>query len=789
MSRRVLAVAILGVLASASAVRAQSPRISYAYPAGGRQGTTFLVTIGGQFLGSWKGDYQIDVLQAHFSGAGISAAVRKDIRHLNGQETQALQEKLEKLRKKQPRDAATSKGIVDIGVKLSRARAEFMRRDAQPALADSVTLEVTLAADAEPGRRELRVESPRGVSNPLAFHVGRLPEFVEPEPKPDIDPRDFLEGQVHLPPTTETRVTVPAVVDGQIVPRDPYSLFYLSDRFTPGSADRIRFDARKGQQLVIAASARELIPYLPDAVPGWFQATLTLRDARGREVAYADDDRFRPDPVLTFKVPEDGPYVVEIRDAIYRGRPDFVYRLTLGELPRITSLFPLGGRAGTATTVQLSGWNLPSETVTLPAGDMTPGNHPISVRRGELPSNTMPFSVDTLPEGLDREPNDATAAAQAVTLPVIVNGRVDRPDDRDVFRFEGRAGQKLVAEVLARRLESPLDSVLELFDGSGERLAFNDDHEDRFDDLRTHHADSLILFTLPADGIYFVRLGDAQAHGGPEYAYRLRLSAPRPDFELRVTPSRIHGIAWRLNPFAVHVVRKDGFDGEIALRLVDQPVGLALSGDVVPEGQDRVPLTLAVAPLLSADPIPLALEGRAWIGGKEVLHRAVPAEEMTQAFFYKHVVPVRDFALVPEDRPQFREEAARAARQNKPFPPPAAGRSFQAPMEVLSLTPVKIPAGGTAEVRIRLGWSRNGQIQVELNDPPEGIAVDRASWTERGLTLVLRCDAAKVRPNLKGNLMASAFLQTNETEKGGKTREVRNLIGPLPALPFEVVRP
>ena len=289
--------------------------------------------------------------------------------------------------------------------------------------------------------------------------------------------------------------------------------------------------------------------------------------------------------------------------------------------------------------------------------------------------------------------------------------------------------------------------------------------------------------------IYYVRLGDAQCHGGPEYAYRLRLSGPRPDFELRVAPSCIHGITWRLNTMAVYALRKDGFNGEIALRFKDDPFGLVLSGGVVPEGQDQIRLTLATAPLLSADPIRLCLEGRALIDGKEVVHPAVPADEMTQAFFYKHVVPANDLTLVPEDRDRFREEAARAAKENKPFPPPAAQRSFQTPMEILSEQPVRIPAGGTVEVQVRLGWSRDGQIQVELSDPPEGITVDSASWTERGLALVLRGDAAKAKPKLKGNLMANAFLQTTVTEKDGKTREVRNFIGPLPALPFEVVKP
>jgi len=774
------------IFLSCFAAAQERPRISYVFPAGGQQGTTFLVTVGGQFLGSWKGEYHIDVLQAHFSGDGITAEVVKDVEPMREQEANALRQKAQQLLRNKL-DAQAREEIAQIKRKVTRYQSAQIVKQTYPAIGDTVTVRVTLAADAAPGPREIRVETPRGISNPLRFFVGRLPEFQKPEPEIVVDARDPSEPS--YPPSPTADITLPAVVNGQIIPRNPETLWQPSDRFTPGTADRYRFEARKGQQLVIAAAARQLIPYLADAVPGWFQATLTLYDTEGKQVAYDDDYRFHPDPVLLFKVPKDGQYVLEIKDAIYRGRPDFVYRITLGELPYITGVFPLGGPVGAATTVKLSGWNLPTDTLTIDARDMTPGLLPLSVRKGEMTSNTMPFSVDTLPECLEREPNDSTQAAQEVTLPGIVNGRIDRPDDWDVFRFEGRAGQELIAEVRARRLESPLDSVVELCDAAGGRLAFNDDHDDKFDHLRTHHADSLIHFTLPADGIYYVRLGDAQCHGGPEYTYRLRLSEPRPDFELRVSPSCIHAITWRLNPFAVHVLRKDGFNGEIALRFKDDPFGLALSGNVVPEGQDQIRLTLAVAPLLSADPIPLCLEGRAMIDGKEVVHKAVPAEVMTQAFFYKHVVPANDLTLVPEDRERFRQEAARAARENKPFPPPTAGRSFQQAMEILSEPPVRIPAGGTVEVQVRMSWNRDGQIQVDLSDPPEGITVDSASWIERGLALVLRGDAAKVQPGLKGNLMANAFLQTKATDQDGKTRDVRNFIGPLPALPFEIVKP
>jgi hypothetical protein len=326
---------------------------------------------------------------------------------------------------------------------------------------------------------------------------------------------------VLLPPAGPTDITLPTVVNGQIMPfEDPSRTFRREQQFTPGDVDRFRFQARKGQQLVGAVSARELVPYLADAVPGWFQATLTLYDTAGNEVAYNDDYRFHPDPVLFYKIPEDGQYVIEIKDALYRGRADFVYRLTIGELPYITSIFPLGGPAGAATTVVLKGWNLPTDRLTMDARKKAPGIYPLSLRQGSRVSNTVPFAVDTLPECLDREPNNSSSGAQRITLPIIVNGRIDQPGDWDVFCFEGRAGQQIVAEVSARRLDSPLDSVLRLTNAAGKQLAFNDDQEDRASGLHTHHADSLLLATLPADGTFFVYLGDSQRQGGPEYAYR-----------------------------------------------------------------------------------------------------------------------------------------------------------------------------------------------------------------------------------------------------------------------------
>ena len=105
--------------------------------------------------------------------------------------------------------------------------------------------------------------------------------------------------------------------------------------------------------------------------------------------------------------------------------------------------------------------------------------------------------------------------AQTIRLPQVVDGAIDRPKDVDVFRFEGKAGQKVVAEVLAARHGSGLDSILTLYTAAGQVLATSDD--------MPGSVDSLIEFTLPADAVYFLAIQDAHDQGGPPNVYRLVL--------------------------------------------------------------------------------------------------------------------------------------------------------------------------------------------------------------------------------------------------------------------------
>ena len=92
-------------------------------------------------------------------------------------------------------------------------------------------------------------------------------------------------------------------------------------------------------------------------------------------------------------------------------------------------------------------------------------------------------------------------------------GAIQVPRDVDVFRFAGRRGQRIVAEVLAARLGSPLDASLTLYDAAGRILANADDSRGS--------ADPVLEMALPRDGVYFLAVNDAQDAGGPGHVYRL----------------------------------------------------------------------------------------------------------------------------------------------------------------------------------------------------------------------------------------------------------------------------
>jgi hypothetical protein len=150
-------------------------------------------------------------------------------------------------------------------------------------------------------------------------------------------------------------------------------------------------------------------------------------------------------------------------------------------------------------------------------------------------------------------------------------------------------------EVQARRLGSPLDSIITLFNSQGGQLAEQDD-SDMGDPLLTHHADSRLDYTFPSDGDYVLRIQDAQGRGGEECAYRLHIVPPRPDFSLRTVPDNPRLGQTDSVPVTVKALRQDGFNSEIDLTVQNLPKGFVASKAVIPAGQSETRLTITAPP-------------------------------------------------------------------------------------------------------------------------------------------------------------------------------------------------
>ena len=94
-----------------------------------------------------------------------------------------------------------------------------------------------------------------------------------------------------------------------------------------GKSHFYRFDAKEGEHLVFHAESMKLGYHL--------DPTLTIFDTEGKKLAYADDpgmddrsDEYQLDPDLSFTAPRAGTWYVAIRDGMYRGGDQLLYRLT-----------------------------------------------------------------------------------------------------------------------------------------------------------------------------------------------------------------------------------------------------------------------------------------------------------------------------------------------------------------------------------------------------------------------------------------------------------------------------
>lgn len=490
---------------------------------------------------------------------------------------------------------------------------------------DKIRLKLTAAPDAAPGARELRLIGPAGVSNPLRVYVDQFPDVTEREPNGS--------------PGEAQAVELPAVLVGRID--------------SAGDGDRFRFDAKRGQTLVIEVQAGRAGSPL--------DATVTLFDASGREVR-ANNDHNGADPFIAYDVPEDGSYALEIRDLQYRGGGDYAYRVIAGPVPYVESLVPMSSRRGGPVEVKAVGYNLDPDPIRLDLTYAPAGRISLRTRGPAGISNELPFEVTELPPVVEREPNDKPDEATAVAVPAEVSGIIAQADDEDLFRFKLEQKQFVRLEVVARRLGSPLDALLTLKNAKGETVEMNDD---------AAMADAAVARELEP-GEYVVSVRDLTYNGGPDFAYRLKVEPSMggspggagQDFLVRLQPDnpRVHrgGHAklW------CEVVRVNGYDGPVTVALENLPAGVNFTPMVFTRAASGT-FTVSAAPEARLGSYPVRLRASGVVNGQLVSREAdveMPSgQDVRQA--YLTVLEPAPFTIEPAaslndgQRQQLAEEA------------------------------------------------------------------------------------------------------------------------------------
>jgi hypothetical protein len=223
---------------------------------------------------------------------------------------------------------------------------------------------------------------------------------------------------------------------------------------------------------------------------------------------------------------------------------------------RLYSLFPPGGQQGVTLDLAITGVDLenasqlrfthpgivatqkaaepgpfqkgpqpiPNQFSVAIAADVPPGVYEARAVGKFGISNPRLFSVGAAPEINETEPNNDLATANEVPLGTTVNGRSNSATDIDCFKFTATAGQRVLVDCWAERLDSRMDGTLAMYDAAGALLAQNRD---------TNGRDPLLDFSVPADGQYTVKLYDFTYGGGDDYVYRLSIgTAPYIDYVL-----------------------------------------------------------------------------------------------------------------------------------------------------------------------------------------------------------------------------------------------------------------
>lgn len=430
---------------------------------------------------------------------------------------------------------------------------------------------VTVPENQPTGVYEVRVATKQAVSSISHLLVTDFPVIVESD-----EGNDTLDSAQQVP--------VPAAVCG-VCERDE-------------DVDCFRFRGQAGQMLttqVYAQRVTECIHTMVVKHPVYhMNPILTLIGPSGQVVA-ENDNVYGGDSFLNCTLPEDGNYVVRIRDVRYAGSEKFSYCVEISTRPFLKALFPMAVRAGTTADVHPVGYGFhKAAAMTVSASDdLTASWKPTRYQADSGPTNEVGLLTSPHPQYAADGGCGSIEQAASIQMPCGISGRISESDGVQYFGFDARKGQRYLFEVTARRQGLPLDGLIEVFDAQGKLLAEADDSRGSPHAGFWVEKDAKLRFSAPTDGRYYVAVRDLNGRGGDHFVYYLRAEPDGPDFELygeyyyaMLAPGT------RMLWFA-RIQRLNGFNQPVALGIEGLPPGVEMTPVTIPAGMSDCAVILS----------------------------------------------------------------------------------------------------------------------------------------------------------------------------------------------------
>lgn len=330
--------------------------------------------------------------------------------------------------------------------------------------------------------------------------------------------------------------------------------------------DWFKLRAKKGQRMALEIVAARLGSKLDSVV--------RVLNPAGQELAYNDDGvGLHGDSFVTFTTAVAGDYFIEVRDVSYGGGADFFYRLRVGD------------------------FSLPLLTFPAPTGN-------------------------SLREVTESEPNDAVARAMKISLPAGLNGRFDKPGDRDCYELTARKGDRVEFRAATRSVGSSCDAVLRLESHDGKVLARSNPFA---------ADEGVVTHTFESTGPAQLWVEEATGASGPNCIYRITTQRPA-GFSLTLDTDRVNAEPGKTFNLKVSIARTD-YKGAVTLALDGFPEELMLTNNVIGDGKSNTTMNVTVPD--SAVPATLrsfSVQGIMKRNGEEVRVRASTAPALRRSF-------------------------------------------------------------------------------------------------------------------------------------------------------------